>query len=142
MKSFDSKFLLEQEKRIKEDLINRGIKDETETIKVLTRHLAGTQNQFFFERIYAMIYGSQLTILQHLNTRPNGETRESLIPYYNLAVQQFPETYKTYPFEEYMSFLTNFYLVECKDNSFYISHIGKDFLIFITQSGKALFKLY
>lgn len=142
MKYFDSKFLLDQEKRIKEDLKNRGINDETETIKVLTRHLAGTQVQLIFERIYTMIYGSQLLILQYLNTKTNGDTRESIIPSYNQVVEQYPETFKNYPFEEYMSFLLNFFLIEEKNNRLYITHIGRDFLTFITQSGKPLFKNY
>jgi len=142
MKMFDSKFLLEREKYIKDDLNNRGITEDKESIKVLIRHLAGTQVQLIFERIYAMIYGSQIIILQHLNTKSNGDTKETILPIYSSATQQYVEEYKNYPFDEYMGFLTNYSLVEKKNDRFFITHIGRDFLTFIAQTGKPIFKAY
>lgn len=142
MKSFDSKFLLEQEKKITDDLRGRNIIEDVEKNKILIRFLAATQIQLTFERLYSHIYGSQLNILQSLNSNPNGDTKDAIIQIYSQASQMYPEVYKTYSFDDYIGFMINFNLVEQKNGRYHITYIGKDFLTFIIQSGKSLIRYY
>ena len=52
------------EDRIRADLHTRGLVEDTDTTKVLVRHIAGTQLLLSFEQIHSMIFGSQIVLLQ------------------------------------------------------------------------------
>jgi hypothetical protein len=67
---FNSQLLLFQEEAIRADLTKHGLVAESATEKVLLRHRAGTQIVLHFERIYAVLYNSQLQALRWLNSQP------------------------------------------------------------------------
>lgn len=94
-----------------------------------------------FERIYSIIFGSQIRILQRLNYTIT-ENIEDLKLYYENAVKYYPETYKNYNFIDYLKFLTTNKLVNYTegDNSLTITNFGQDFLRYITESNLSLEK--
>ena len=92
-----------------------------------------------YEMIYNAIYGSQLMILQQLNTFAF-ENNETLKRYYNYAVEQSPKFYDNYPYEDYIEFLYSFNLIVEEEDRVKITILGVDFLKYITETGKSLNK--
>ncbi|MCU0423866.1 MAG: hypothetical protein MUC81_13755 [Bacteroidia bacterium] len=93
-----------------------------------------------YELIYNSIYGSQLLILQQLNTFTY-EDNESLKRYYDYAVERSPKFYDNYSYEEYIEFLYSFNLIVLENGRVIITVLGIDFLKYITETGKTLNKL-
>jgi hypothetical protein len=143
MKSFDSIVLLDFETAIKKDLEIRNL-DDKKAIIILSRHLAATQLALRFEQIYISIWGSQINLLKHLNTRaPRGDTKESIKSiFYDTAEMLYPEVYNLYTFEAYIDFLISNTLVLEDNNMFKITNLGRDFLIYLVQTGKSEARAY
>jgi len=59
--------IAEIEGRIKNELSERGLNTDGDTVKILIRHLAGTQILLSFEQIHSLIFGSQVFLLKKLN---------------------------------------------------------------------------
>ena len=135
MRVFDSVSLRENEKRIKEDLENRNLSNPQEKIDVLVRHLAVYQLSYVFEYLNLAIYGSQISILQHLNSKPLGETLDAIRPFYTRAAEKYSETYTNYPFEDYLNFLVNLGFIQEKDERYLLTALGRDFLVYLVSSG-------
>ena len=135
MRAFDSATFRLQENSIKADLEGQDLTD-TETIEVLIRHLAGTQLELIFNEIDYRIWGSQVELLQHLNSSL-GSSAEELRGFYNLAVRRSanPGEFVKYTFEQYLQFLTGYGLVTELTGLYFISQFGRDFLIFLTNRG-------
>ena len=136
MRALDSPTLRLQENSIKEDLENRGLRN-SEAIEVLIRYLANAQITLVFNEIDYEIWGSQVELLQFLNSSP-GSSAEELKTFYNLAVQRSInpiEFINNQTFEQYLQFLTSYELITELEGSYHISHIGRDFLVFLTAKG-------
>jgi hypothetical protein len=96
--------------------------------------LASSQVNWENSRIARLIFGSQLEILLHLNTRPS-ESLEFVRTFYDRAVRNFPSTYNSYPFEQYLGFLEMTQLVIRENQQVWITPIGKAFLHYIVATG-------
>lgn len=60
---------------------------------------------YAFDTIEHSIWASQLAILEHLHSRPLGETLQELERlYYAPAAARFPEWFANYPFQRYLQF--------------------------------------
>ena len=95
-----------------------------------------------FEKIYNIIFGSQLYILERVNTTSN-ETKESLKIYYDNAQRASPEFYSTYAYDDYFNFLVSNELIIADDSGNYgITWLGRDFLKYIVENGKAMHRKY
>ena len=112
---------------VREDLDNRS-NDPAEREKLLIHAVAVWQVNHENARIARYIFGSQLNILLHLNSRPDGETLENIRTFYDTAAQNFPATFRTYSFESYLAFLERSQLLSRQDQR-----------VFITPKAKALF---
>ncbi|MHC4633017.1 MAG: hypothetical protein ACYS9C_17365 [Planctomycetota bacterium] len=132
MKAFDNPILKEQEQRIKADFKTRGVQNEADKIEILTRHLAATQIGLACVTIDAQIYGSQVTLLQFLNTKHN-LPKERLKTFYDAAVSIYPNIFQNYSYEQYLAFLINWGLIIEKDNNFSITQFGVEFLSYLTK---------
>lgn len=88
-----------------------------------------------FDIIYNLIYGSQIKILQHINSHA-GTTRESIKFYYENAKRNNPNFYDTYSYEEYLDFLFNHTLIGENNGILHITVLGVDFLKYLTESNK------
>ena len=62
------------------------------------RALANATLFLHFERIYAVIWASQVFCLRYLNPQTAGAERSDLQPIYDSAAQQNPEMFKPYSF--------------------------------------------
>lgn len=140
MRAFDSKVLLEQETSIKKDLERRGLSNQQETLNVLVRHLAATQLALFFEYVNTLIWGSQVGILQHLNSTPQGETSEKLKSFYDYAAIIYPDAFANYSIEQYLGFLVTSKLITQIGDQYLITDLGRDFLGYLVNTGRTGFR--
>ena len=108
MREFDNPILREREAAIQKDLEKRDISSDSDKVRVLTRYLAATQLSLMFEAIYQLIWGSQIYILEHLNTiRPGDSTNKVKEIFYDDAVKRYPVIFADYSYENYLGFLKN-----------------------------------
>lgn len=89
-----------------------------------------------YEMIYNAIYGSQLKILQQLNSHNSNESMETIKRFYDFAAQDYPKFYNNYPFEEYIDFLFSFSLIIEENGTIKITILGLDFLKYLTEKSK------
>jgi hypothetical protein len=96
-----------------------------------------------FERVYDSIFGSQIRFLQRLN-HTSVESKTSLKLYYDNAVKNYPEAYKTYTYDRYLKYLSNNGLIIMNENdqNIQITFFGKDFLRYLLETNLSLEKLY
>ncbi len=89
-----------------------------------------------YDMIYNAIYGSQLQILQQLNSHNSNESMDTIKRFYDLAVENYPKFYNNYPFEEYIDFLFSFSLIIEENGTVKITILGLDFLKYLTEMSK------
>lgn len=141
MKAFDNALLVVDEEAINDDLEKRGLAGQAAAVPVLVRHLAAARIALHFERAYSIIWGSQLAILQHLNTLgDSGAPPESLEPFYSQAAATYPLMYHQYAFKRYMGFLASQMLVQIRKDHAFITLAGREFLKWLIDEGRALYK--
>lgn len=115
------------------------IEEECKKQNVLSRdefllhHLAVALIFFEFERTYRLIFGSQLRLLQALNSTPSLESAEINTFYFLPAKQTQSDFYGNYTFDQWLAFLTDTGLVEGKESKVFITIKGKEFLKHLVQ---------
>jgi hypothetical protein len=137
MGTYDNPLLREQEDAILMDLKERGFADTAAAQKVLVRSLAGTQILLHFENISASIWASQISLLTHLNSRPAGATLGEVRPFYDNARKQYPAAYQNYQFEPWLAFMESFNLIERRKGVIFLSKVGREFLKWRIEAGRA-----
>lgn len=95
----------------------------------------------YFNRIYNDIFGSQLRLLQKLNSSAN-ENLGTLRVYYDYAKSTFPSIYEDYSYESYMEYLLSFNLIVNENGAIKITWLGKDFLKYLIEIGRTFEKVY
>lgn len=134
----DNQYVRAQEDVIKKELEQRGVTDDpAEAMRVLTRYTAAALITADFERVDNTLWGSQIEVLEYLNSVEKA-SRDHLQPYYDLAAVTYPDTFERYPFDRYMEFLVTQGLVLQQDDTFAITLKGRSFLLYIVQTGKPL----
>jgi hypothetical protein len=130
-----SVIIREQEERIRADLSKLQLAD-AEAVDLLIQHLASTQLFLAAERLYRIIFGSQISVLKHLNLY-SPVNRVIIQKFYDEAKEKFPQVYEPYPFEAYVNFMKSQNLVNTPDDINYsITQLGKDFLQWMVVEGR------
>ena len=118
------------------------VKSESGKVEILLKYSEALYLILSFERLYNVIFGSQLNILEHVNTY-NSETKESLKRFYDSSKQQYPEFYATYTYDEYFKFLLSMETITLNEKGqCQITWLGRDFLKYIVETGKSLNKSF
>ena len=133
----NSPTITEFEENIRQVLVDKGLDVTGETVKVLLRHLAGTQLILEFEKIHSVIFGSQLYLLRMLNSSPEGMPEENVSHFYGKVKLQFFESLKNWAVENYLAYLYSSALITKKDNNVYLSNFGVEYLTWIVKNGIA-----
>lgn len=136
MKEFSSVALREEEENIRKDLEIRGLSSQQDKINLLIKHLAINQLALHFERINSVIWGSQIALLQHLNSCIDGDSSSMLRIFYDNAAKNYPDTFASYPFEQYLQFLVAFNLIIQRGERYFITALGREFLVYLTATGQ------
>lgn len=104
-------------------------------IDKLVKENSAIATALFFERIYQLIFGSQIQLLDQLRSLGSaGRLYEDISAYYQGVRLKFPNL-NSYPLDNYISFLTNAGLIEFINTGqkrvYKIAPTGIDFLEYI-----------
>jgi len=135
-RTFDNPLVLEAEQLIQKDLKDRKIDQPSEREKTLIRALASTQIILHFERVYGILWGSQLRFLRHLNQRDQGVEAYEGSSFYEMAKLEFPTWYENLSFDMWLGFLRDSNLVLERDSRLLITVAGREFLKYLIAVGK------
>jgi len=138
MRQFDSALIRETEDIIKEELNKKSLLG-VEGIPVLTRYVAALSIAHSFSETYRTIYGSQLNLLDYLNTQTS-QPAAALRSFYNSAVSQYPIYYTGYTFEQWLGFLRDRLLIREDASLLGITVRGREFLTHLTTTGLSRYK--
>ena len=97
----------------------------------LLRVLAQSQLEATFERVYGLIFGSQIAGLRGLNTRGR-VTVDGAREFFKGVESLYADFYKAYGFEGWLGFLINNGLVTRNGDILEITDLGRDFLMYLT----------
>jgi hypothetical protein len=135
-KIFDNRIVVEREELIIADLDKRQVHGPDRE-KFLLRIASAFSFALQFERTYNLIFGSQLALLQQLNTMvplgtPTGEARR----FFEVARGAFPDLYKTYSFDQWLAFLLGQgLLLRHSDDRVVLTVVGREFLKYLVDRG-------
>lgn len=139
LKEFDNTILLEKEEQIREELEKFGVKSGADRERVLMRYLAALLIVQIFDQIYRLIWGSQISMLQFLNSA--GSIQLSLLhPWYAHAKAKNIELYNGYTFEQWLGFLQSKSLIVLSGKQISITLAGREFLKYLLHQGYTLYK--
>lgn len=111
-------------------------------IPLLVRQVAVFSMAALLEYVYSSIWGSQLAILQFLAVAPGPVPVERVRPFYAAAAQQYPAAFETYPFDNYLNFLTTSGLVSRTGAMVTITPLGRELLAYIVRTGRTTQKIF
>ncbi len=134
IRDLDSALIREFEDEISKDLSGRNLSGDA-AVRVLVRYLAVTAINLGFEKTYRVIWGSQLNLLNYLNSLTTGEPAEALRSFYVLASSQYPEWYRGYSFEQWLGYLKGELLLTEDGGRLHITVRGREFLTHLTRMG-------
>lgn len=99
--------------------------------------------QFLCERTYDLIFGSQIELLNYLNTIP-ADREENLKHFFDDAVVKYGrDAFQNLNFNKYLDFLiVNGLIYGDSMNNINLTFLGKDFLRYILDAGKPVQKIY
>ncbi len=101
---------------------------------VLIRALAETRLRAGHEYVYNRIFGSQIVALKTLNQRGSiseADARREFEPLKTL----YPDVYEKYSFEAWNGWLQRMGLVRYQNGFFEITALGRDFLMYLVETG-------
>jgi len=138
MRMPDSALLNELEDVIVLDLASRHLDTESDTTKVLVRHLAATQIALEFEQVHSVIFGSQIYLLKKLNEAASAGLELAVIDKHFENVQKlFSEQLGSWSKEGYLRFLFNRVLIRTDEGRYRITVRGNDFLMWLVRMGRS-----
>jgi len=134
----DSIVLRDLEGNIRSDLQKRGLETEGDTIKVLVKLLAATKILFEFEQIYNFIFGSQIFLLKKLNeVAGQGQKKEYVAEHVENIKKLFKSELGGWSFDHYMAFLIARSLVTIDGETYHITNLGVEYLIWMARTGRS-----
>ena len=119
---------------------------ETKAAALLRQELANTQHALYHERVYRVLWGTQIALLQALNERLDGlsmlEVMTTYLTKHNKAAQTVSASYKR-DFASFIKFLVDEGLIEFAQLARYaITDLGRGFLTYLTLQGIPVWKPY
>lgn len=118
-----------------------NLKTSDEKIERLTNYSSLLYIMRHFDNLYNNIFGSQIRILEYINSHSQ-ITRESTKFIYENAKKNNPKFYENYSYNNYLNFLFDYILIREDDGILNITILGVDFLKYLTESNKNVNKLY
>lgn len=93
--------------------------------------LAAALIREWWGRIYLLIFGSQVRLLQKLNEAPQGLIEEEVRKLYLVGASRSPDCYRTYTFESWISFMESTTLTTKENGRYIITPYGRGFLKYL-----------
>ena len=127
---------------------HRDAGDADKEARLLTAQLAEMQRELYYERVYRVVWGTQITFLKALSERLDGISMFEVITTYlanhNKAAQAVSPSYKR-DFTSYMKLLSDEGLVEfaqTEPTNYVITALGRAFLAYLITQGIPTWKQY
>jgi len=133
MRQFDSALIRETEDLLKTELEKKNLLG-TEAVPVLIRYVAALSIAYSFSEVYRIIWGSQISLLDYLNTQST-QPVNALRVFYNSGVARYPLSYSSYSFEQWLAFLKTHLLLRDDNAMISITVRGREFLTYLTSEG-------
>lgn len=125
------------EERIIDELKARNLDASGDSVRVLVKHLAGTQLLLAFEQIHGAIFGSQIKLLKKLNEFVGkGRPAEFVGNHFREVQAHYPELPNEWDLEKYLEFLFSHLLIVKNENQYHITNLGVEYLTWVTRNGK------
>ena len=141
LKDFDNTLLVKREAEIRTWLEEAKLPLGGERERLLVRYLAGLSLITTFDKIYSLIWGSQIAVLQFLNSAgPSGVDPEFLRPWFDQAAAREPEAFDGDTLERWLGFLEGYFLIADAGSNVAITLEGREFLKFVIHQGYTLYK--
>ncbi len=124
------------EGRIKSELKEKGLNADGDTVKVLIRHLAGTQLLLSFEQIHNLIFGSQIFLLKKLNeVAGQGRPWTFVTNHIDHVKTLYPEL-GDWSYDQYLGFMYGRLLIIRHGDQIHITNLGVEYLTWIARNGR------
>ena len=131
----DSIVQQEQEKLIRDTLKEKAVDDNDDKIDILVRELAKQQINYNFLYMYSIIYGSEVILLENLNSLAHGLSKAEIEGLIVIVKEKFPERLNTKDIDDFLSTLISNMLVVYIEDRIQISETGREFLIWLSKNG-------
>lgn len=126
------------EESIINELKEKNLECESDTAKVLIKHLAGTQISLYFEIINQDIFTSQIELLRALNDSiPVGKSDDFVDDYVSGVISSNKEILGDWTIPDYLKFLYQKELIIQKDKHIAITNYGVEYLVWLVKSGRS-----
>jgi hypothetical protein len=102
---------------------------------ILVKSLAEATVALHFERVYQVVWGSQIALLRNLNERGGNADDGILKHYYDAGQAAFPARYSDYTLQSWTAFLTGTKLIAVSDKAVNLTLPGKRFLQYLIDRG-------
>jgi hypothetical protein len=134
----DSIVISELETKIIDDMITNNLKVDGDSIKVLVKHLAGTQLLLAFERIHSTIFGSQIFLLKKLNESLGvGKPMSFVEQHIDHVRNMFTDNFSSWTNEQYLQFLFDRLLIVRNTDQLHITNLGVEYLTWLVRNGRS-----
>ena len=127
LQTYDNPLLLEAEQLVLSDLSEKNIVSPADREKALVISLASANITLHFERIYSLIWASQVDFLHFLNSRNQGAEVADIEPFYESGKRDKPVWFENYPLERWVGFLETSNLMLKRDSRYFITVGGREF---------------
>ena len=136
MKVGDSIVLNEVEDNIIKKLSADGLETDSDSTRVLIRHLAATQLLLDYEQIHSLIFGSQIVLLKRLNEVLGLGRIEAYVEDFFSNVNDMYPSITDWSKDEYLRYLFESNLITIQDGNYHITMKGIDYLGWIVRNGR------
>lgn len=110
---------------------------------VLVKLLAAALIREFWERLNAIILGSQLRLIELASGNSLGITDKDIADIYQGAATQYPDFYGRFTFDAWLEFLTSSGLLQKQsDHAYSLTPAGRGFLKYLIDQGFSLTSRY
>lgn len=133
IRQLDSDLIRETENLIKIELGKKNLLGP-EAVPVLLRYFAALYIEYMFLHLYRIIWGSQIALLDYLNTQ-DGRTVDELKIFYEIGASQYPKGYINYSYNQWLGFLKDQVLLREDNGMIRVTVRGREFLLYLTRSG-------
>jgi hypothetical protein len=135
MQSFDPPALRQHEQALIADPQSRRLDSTSDTTKILVRYLAKTRLLLACEFIYRLIFGSQIALLKTINSRGGNITEADAHQFYQAVATKYPDVFPADQPAPYLDFLIRQNLIFRPDDHFLLTDFGREFLVWLAQTG-------
>jgi len=121
---------------IKKELSEKkNLSDKQKIMEILIPRLVNLQVFYILETVNSYLFGSQIILINHLNSK-NRANIDELKSFYDKSAELYPSVYKDYPFESYIGFLIRWGLILQKGKYYRITGLGKLLIKRLKDTGR------